>query len=220
MQSVAKDLHAPLSSIITYSKILETLATRQDPDKIQKTATLIQRESSKISLMINNILQIARLDEGDVQPVREPITLKNMVETLINERYHGEDVFRLEMPDNLTSLSADNNMIREVFLNLMDNAARVSPKNDLVRIVARKTDHMIEISIHNNGPGIPEEEIEKIFERYYKIHSEPQQGGLGLGLAICRKIIEAHGGKIWAENRPEGGTVFCFTLPIAKKKKK
>jgi len=216
MQSVARDLSEPIATILAYTKILETLASRDDSHKIFTTAHAIFKETNKISRLVNNILQITWLDQGFCEPIRTSHSLKDLVTPLLTERYNGDRLFRISIPDGLPDIEVEGEMLREVFLNLLDNAVRFSPERESVAISAKSGGDVVTVCIRNMGPEIPPDEINRIFDKYYQSRYEKNPFGLGLGLAICRKIIEAHGGKIWAENLESKGSAFYFTLPTGK----
>jgi two-component system sensor histidine kinase KdpD len=105
-------------------------------------------------------------------------------------------------------------MIEQVLINLLENAVRYTPQGSKLDITAEMYDHAVEIAVADYGAGIPKGREEHLFEKFYQARHEAAQSGVGLGLAICRAIVEAHGGRITAQNRPEGGAVFTFVLPI------
>ena len=111
-------------------------------------------------------------------------------------------------------VSADRNRMRQVAANLLDNAIKYTPAESPIRIMATSTDEAVTVEIADHGPGLPRGEEDRIFEKFYR--AQPDRGrGSGLGLAICQGIVKAHGGRIWAQNLPEGGVAFLFTLPLA-----
>jgi two-component system sensor histidine kinase KdpD len=129
----------------------------------------------------------------------------------------GRDV-QLALPDNLPPIALDYLQIDQVVTNLLENAVRYTPAHSPIEIAAHAMDGQIEVSIADHGPGIPPYELERIFDKFYRVSGTARKNtsimGTGLGWAVCRGLIEAHGGRIWAENRPEGGAIFRFTLPI------
>ena len=121
-----------------------------------------------------------------------------------------------EEPEELLLLDADPQLIIQVLVNLLSNAYRYTPPDSQIRITAQKEGEFARITVADDGPGIPENELEKIFEAFYTGEEKRQDGrrGLGLGLSLCRSIIEAHGGSMRAENAEPHGAVFTFTLPL------
>ena len=105
-------------------------------------------------------------------------------------------------------------LIEQVLINLLENAIKYTPKGSAIELSARMRRRAVVVEVADRGPGIPAEHVDKIFEKFYRLPREREGGGAGLGLAICRGIVEAHGGRIWVENREGGGAVFRFTIPI------
>jgi two-component system sensor histidine kinase KdpD len=108
----------------------------------------------------------------------------------------------------------DASLIEQVFVNLLDNAVKFSKPDLPIEIRAYYTGGEVSISVSNLGEGIPSEDLEKIFDKFYRIRRKEDIGGTGLGLSICKGFIEAHGGRIWAQNNPKGGAILTFTLPL------
>lgn len=111
----------------------------------------------------------------------------------------------------------DFTLIVQVLINLIDNALKYSPPDSLVEIQAQYDDQEVLVKVSDRGIGIPAGELERIFEKFYRVHRPESISGTGLGLSICKGIVETHGGRIWAENRPGGGTTITFTLPLGNK---
>ena len=127
----------------------------------------------------------------------------------------GHDVaVRLLGPPDLPLVAMDDVLIEQVLVNLLDNAVKHTPPGSAIRILATATEGRVTVEVADDGPGLPPGEEDRVFEKFYQ--AGPGRGsGAGLGLAICRGIVEAHGGRIWAQNLPEGGVAFLFTLPAA-----
>jgi len=112
-------------------------------------------------------------------------------------------------------LPLDSLLMEQVFINLIENAAKYTPDGSPIGISAHVRKNMLKVEVADSGPGLPPGDEELVFEKFYRGKSTSHKTGVGLGLAICKAVVEAHGGRIWAENRPEGGAVFYFTLPLA-----
>lgn len=130
----------------------------------------------------------------------------------------GNTPVYIKIPINIPDLSFDPTLLEAVLLNLLDNATKFAPQDKPIEIYAllNDTNTKVIVSIEDNGPGIAADEVSKLFEKFYRGRMLTTEPGLGLGLAICKMVIEAHGGKIWAENRNVGGAAFRFTLPLGK----
>jgi two-component system sensor histidine kinase KdpD len=120
----------------------------------------------------------------------------------------------IEVPDDLPPIQSDFVLIEQVFINLLDNAAKYSESSSAIDILARTVNGEIEITVRDHGIGIPTDDLEKVFNKFYRVQRPDTTTGTGLGLSICKGIIEAHGGRIWASNCPEGGAQIIFTLPV------
>jgi two-component system sensor histidine kinase KdpD len=117
------------------------------------------------------------------------------------------------LPEDLPMVPLDGVLLEQVFINLLENAARHTPAGSAIEISAKSEGAELLVEIADRGPGLGADELERVFEKLY--HARSAAAGAGLGLAICRAVIDAHGGRIWAENRPVGGALFRFTLPLA-----
>jgi len=119
------------------------------------------------------------------------------------------------VPPDLPLVPIDDVLVEQVLVNLLDNAAKYTPRSSPIRILATATDEAVTVEVADHGPGLPRGEEDKVFEKFYRGHASGR--GAGLGLSICQGIVKAHGGHIWAQNLPEGGVAFLFTLPLAGK---
>jgi two-component system sensor histidine kinase KdpD len=217
LSAVSHDLRTPLTALVGLSDSL-AMTGESLPLNMKETAEAIRDEALRMSRLVSNLLDMARLQAGDVrlrkdwQPLEEIVgsSLKH-VETLLQ----GRSV-RIALMPGLPLLEFDAVLIERVLCNLIENAAKFTPADGQVTIEARRRDDFVVISVSDNGPGlVPGSEI-TIFEKFMRGQPESANAGVGLGLAICRSIVEAHGGRIWAENRSEGGARFVFTLPIGE----
>jgi two-component system sensor histidine kinase KdpD len=116
------------------------------------------------------------------------------------------------MPADLPLVPIDDVLIEQVFVNLLENAVKYTPADCPLRIIATASDRQVTVEVADHGPGLPRGDETRVFEKFYR--AGDSRGGAGLGLAICRGIVQAHGGRIWAQNLPEGGVAFLFTLPL------
>ncbi|HEX9372991.1 MAG TPA: ATP-binding protein, partial [Roseiflexaceae bacterium] len=118
------------------------------------------------------------------------------------------------LPADLPMVPLDGVLIEQVLINLLDNATKYTPPGSPIEISAFASPTEVTVEVADHGPGVPPGDERRVFEKFYRAASADGAGGAGLGLAICRGIVEAHGGRIWAANRPGGGAIFCFTLPL------
>ncbi|HJT23412.1 MAG TPA: ATP-binding protein, partial [bacterium] len=161
-------------------------------------------------------LEMTRLSVGKVELKKEIQPLEEVVGAALSQlekKLEGRPV-ATDLPEDLPMLPLDSLLMEQVFINLLENAVKYTPDGSAIHISAHAKQTFLEVSVLDSGPGLQKGDEEKIFEKFYRGKTPSEQGGVGLGLAICRAVVEAHGGRIWAENRQEGGASFRFTLPI------
>lgn len=221
--NISHELRTPIANI---RLIIEGLFHEQDkPKRKQSTTALktIARETDSLIWLVQELLDLSMIESGQSilrainQPLRPLVT--DAIERLEDQSEMKDVKLIDETPEEIMVL-ADGDHIRRVLINLMHNAIKWSPQGDVVKVRARVERDEVVISVLDNGPGVPEEHRERIFERFYQVEpSRSGKEGSGLGLAICRHIVEAHDGRIWVENNPDrqdgAGGCFYFTLPVA-----
>lgn len=224
LSSVSHDLRTPLSSIKASASSLLQEDVQWDEEARRSFATTIEHQADRLNRLVGNLLDMSRIEGGALKPEKEWYPLDELLQDVLNHMQgilQGRNV-RLSLPDHLPPVELDYLQIDQVVTNLLENAIRYTPANTPIEISARVTNGQIEVSIADHGPGIPPFELTRIFDKFYRVSGTLRKNtsimGSGLGLAVCRGLIEAHGGHIWAENRPEGGAVFRFTLPMEKQK--
>ncbi len=196
------------------SALLEDQGQLLPDDKLDLSRAILD-EAERMSNLINNILDMARLDAGVVKlnkqwhPVEEII---GTVLTSLQKHLSGRQV-KVNIPPGIPLIYADAVLIEQVLINLIENALRYTPSGTNIEMIIETLPQEVKIAVTDFGPGIPKGQEEHLFEKFYQARSEGAQSGVGLGLAICRAIVEAHGGSIKGLNNPEGGAVFTFTLP-------
>jgi two-component system sensor histidine kinase KdpD len=216
LSAISHDLRTPLATIIgSASTLVEDSGQLQFQDKLELGQAILG-EAERMSSLVNNILEMARLDAGvlDLNKQWHPIEeIIGTVLTLMQKQLVDRQV-KVKLPSGIPMLFADSVMIEQVLINLLENAVRYTPIGTGLEITADTSGHAVKISVSDHGPGIPKGQEERLFEKFYQTRHETAQSGVGLGLAICRAIIEVHGGKICAQNRKEGGAEFVFVLPV------
>ncbi|WP_431262599.1 DUF4118 domain-containing protein [Roseateles chitinivorans] len=223
LSALSHDLRTPLAAL---QGLAETLTKRPlDPDAAE-TAHAIEQQSLRINAMVHNLLDMARLQSGALklnrqwQPVDEVIgsSLQLMGPALARHRVV------LDVPATLPLVELDAVLVERVLANLLENAAKYTPPGSEIRVIARthgangaSGSGEMRLSVEDNGPGLPPGREEALFEKFTRGHSESHLPGVGLGLAICRAIMQAHGGRIWAERAtPQGGARFSLALPLGE----
>jgi two-component system sensor histidine kinase KdpD len=174
-------------------------------------------ESSRLTRLVENLLDMARLDSGTVSINRQWQVLEEIVGVALESVKRELSSYRVQVsiPADFPMLNLDGFLIERVFVNLLENASRYTPVGSQIEIAAAAKDRRAEIRISDDGPGIPAGSEDKIFDKFFRGSTVAPDGrrGVGLGLAICRAIVEAHGGKITVRNRAEGGVQFIISLP-------
>jgi two-component system sensor histidine kinase KdpD len=216
LSSISHDLRTPLATIIgSASTLVEDDGHLTATDQLELSRAIYD-EAQRMSNLVNNILDMARLDAGVVElnkqwhPVEEII---GTVLTRLQKSLAGRNV-RVMLPDGLPMIHADAVMIEQVLINLLENALRYTPPGTDFEIMVETTVQAVEISVADYGNGIPAGLEHRLFEKFYRVRHEEAQSGVGLGLAICKAIVEVHGGSISVTNRQDGkGAIFTFVIP-------
>ncbi|MDD1636170.1 MAG: DUF4118 domain-containing protein, partial [Methylococcaceae bacterium] len=216
LSSISHDLRTPLATIVgSASALVEEDSTLKAENKLELSRAIYD-EAQRMSTLVNNILDMARLDAGAVELNKQWVPLEEVIGavlTLLQKRLEGRLV-TVKLPSGIPMIYVDAVMIEQVLINLLENVLRYTPERSPVEIKAEASSFAVEISVADRGPGIPKGSENKLFEKFYRVQREAAQSGVGLGLTICRAIIEAHGGSIQAQNRPTGGAVFSFMIPL------
>lgn len=216
LSSISHDLRTPLATIVgSSSTLIEEDGALKTEDRCE-LARAIYDEARRMSDLINNILDMARLDAGVVRLNKQWHPLEEIIGTVLtrlHKRLEGRPV-TVKLPPGCPMIHADSVMIEQVLLNLLDNAARYTPPGSPIEITAEISPFAAEVSVADRGPGIPKGLENQLFEKFFRLKNEAAQSGVGLGLAICRAILEVHGGSIFAHNRGSGGAIFSFVLPL------
>lgn len=215
------DLKNPLTCIIGFATIITqtippgTIMTEQIHGFLGK----IMAQSLVMKKIIEDFLDFQAMEDGQIKLTREPIDLNELARSVL-ERNDGYAVKKgitldLELDQALPVVSADKSRLNEVFENFVSNAIKFSPREKHLAVSTRKTDHGVLVEVRDSGPGLTVDDMKKLFVKYAKLSNHPTDGekSSGLGLAICRKVIEMHGGQTGARNNPEGGATFWFALP-------
>ncbi len=223
---IVHDLRSPLTAINASMKLLTEIATSDDAvgRSIHKTVDVSQRALRKLLNLVNSLLDIAKMESGTITLDIKDSNFQSLAENVrvelspLAEELNIE--VRIDLPDPMPLLAIDHEKIERVLLNLVDNALKYAPLDGLicVRVSQHPEDgeNRIRVEVIDNGPGVPDEHKARIFDRFQQIDgSKAHRRGTGLGLTFCRLTLEAHGGKIWIEDNPEGGSIFAFTLPVA-----
>ena len=216
LSSVSHDLRTPLAVITGAASALLQPLPELAPEARRDLTETISEEAQRLNRLVRNLLDMTRIASGAIKVAKEWQPLEEIVGAVLNRL---EDALRdrlvdVRLPPDLPLVPIDAVLIEQVLINLLENALKYTPKGSPIDLSARKEGQAVIVELADRGPGIPAEHVDKIFEKFYRLPREREGSGAGLGLAICRGIVEAHGGRIWAENRGGGGAVFRFTIPI------
>ena len=214
--NVSHELRTPLSLIKGY---VETLldGAKDNPEVKTKFLQTIQRNSERLQFLIEDLLTISELESGRLKMNLQSVQLRPVADRVLEDfkaQAAGKSVTLTNEVPNLTT-QADAERLQQVLGNLVGNAIKYGRSEGHVKISGRMEDGEIELCVKDDGPGIPSEALERVFERFYRIDKarSREQGGTGLGLSIVKHIVQSHGGKVWAKSEPGKGAEFYFTLP-------
>ncbi len=221
IMNITHDLATPLTAIAGLGESLVD-GVNQDREDFEATGRIIVRETLRLRRLVQDLHLMAKVEAGAIQPQPKVLRLAAVVDEALAvlapefERANVEPLNNVAF--DLPPAWADPDMLMRVFSNLCDNALRHTPAGGTVDIEARQQAHVLEVAVTDSGKGIPPEALARVFDRFYRADTSRQArtGGSGLGLTIVRAIVEAHGGTIRAENAPQGGARFIFSLPIAE----
>lgn len=212
---IAHELRNPLMIQQSHLELLLDNVVPPTPQQLQT----IYEQNLLLGRLVRDLQLLALADAGELQIVRTPTSLRELLHGIVAQVQPTISEKRLkleaEIADDLPTLAIDPQRIEQVLLNILDNACRYTPPGGTIRLSARTENSSVHVSVRDEGPGIAPEDLSHIFERFYRGDKSRTRasGGTGLGLAIAKALIEAHGGQIWAENAPQGGACFHFTLP-------
>jgi len=217
--NVSHELKTPLTSIQGFSQALLD-GTAATPESTARAARVIHEEAERMRRMVDELLTLARFDAGQMVMARDPVEigplLRGCVEKLTPQAQTAEVALELDVPEHLF-VTGDTDRLAQVFANLLDNAITHTPPGGKVSVAAHRVDgeRTVEVTVTDTGRGIPADEIPRIFERFYQVDKARRRGrGAGLGLAITKEIVQAHGGSITAESMMGLGTRFTTRIPI------
>jgi two-component system sensor histidine kinase KdpD len=217
--TVSHELRTPLGSIKGYATTLLTHGSKLRKDEQREFLEIIDSEADRLRDLIENLLDLSRLEAGVLRIDREPVRLAAAARDLCRkvELAAPNHEIQLDWPPDDPPVNADQKRIYQVMQNLLTNAIKYSPNGGCITLSARVDRRELVVSVADQGLGMPAAELDKIFDRFHRVQSAVSRGigGTGLGLAICKGLVEAHGGRIWAESEGEGkGSTFRFTLPL------
>jgi signal transduction histidine kinase len=212
---IAHELRNPLMVQQSHLELLLDNVVPPTPEQLQT----IYEQNLLLGRLVRDLQLLALADAGELQIVRVPTQFREILQRVIAHIHptleEKQIALEAQIADDLPTVSVDPQRIEQVLLNLLDNACRYTPPGGKIALSAYREDGAVHVSVRDGGPGIAPEDLPHIFERFYRGDKSRARssGGTGLGLSIAKALIEAHGGKIWAENAPQGGACFHFTVP-------
>jgi two-component system sensor histidine kinase KdpD len=217
LSGVSHDLRTPLAAITgAATAILENGSPLSDAARTEMLNT-IAAEAERMERLVNNLLDMTRLEAGGLIVRREWQPLQEVIGSALHRlerRLVGHNV-RTSVPSDLPLVNIDGLLIEQVLMNLLDNAVEYTPDGTTIEVHARALPHVVEVEVADDGPGVPAGTEDRVFQKFFRANAAASRRGIGLGLTICRGIVEAHGGIIRASNRASGGASFCFTIPMS-----
>jgi two-component system sensor histidine kinase KdpD len=216
LSSVSHELRTPLSTIKAAASSLRGGEVSWGSPASTELIAAIDDEADHLNILVGNLLDMSRIESGALKPRREWNLLAEIIEGVVVRMKHlaVDHQIEIDVPDSLPLVPVDYVQMEQVFTNLISNSLKYAPADTTVFIQARAAGETVHVQVRNQGPQVPPEHLERIFDKFYRITAADRVTGTGLGLSICKGIVETHGGRIWAENLPDG-LAFNFTLPLS-----
>jgi PAS domain S-box-containing protein len=219
--NMSHELRTPLHGILSFASFgIKKYATAQ-PEKILDYFDRIKKSGTTLLNLLNNLLDLAKMESGKMMFSFEPCDLVMLIQSVMDEfepllsEWHLR--IRQESYEFNEQVTLDADKIKQVVRNLLNNAIKFSPDGGIIEIAVYRSGGSVRVSVRDQGPGIPENELDAVFDKFVQSSkTKTGAGGTGLGLAICHDIITEHKGRIWARNRPEGGVVLSFEIPLSQ----
>jgi two-component system sensor histidine kinase KdpD len=215
LNSVSHELRSPLAAIKASASSLRSGAVDWDTTARMELIATMDEETDALNLLVGNLLDMSRIEAGALKPMKRWNSILEIVKG-VEAKLHGQlqqHPLKYDFSNDFPLVPTDYVMMGQVFTNLISNSIKYAPENTSIIISARTAENLAEIQVINQSPPVPEEHLEHIFDKFFRITEADKVTGTGLGLSICKGIIEAHDGKIWAENLPIG-FAFNITLPL------
>jgi NtrC-family two-component system sensor histidine kinase KinB len=223
LSMIYHDLRSPLANIVSSLDILIAMGAGKDNETIQSVVTIARRSTDRIQRLVSSLLDVNRLESGQAIVSQQSVEAAKLAEDVIDavnpmvESRHQTLTNRL--PEQLPSIWVDEDMIRRVLINLLENASKFIPPGGKIELGAKCGNEWLQMWVQDDGPGIASADQERIFDKFARLKKEGGPSGLGVGLAFCRLAVEGHGGKIWVESQIGQGAKFIITLPLIKEDK-
>ncbi|MFA6358417.1 MAG: DUF4118 domain-containing protein [Candidatus Omnitrophota bacterium] len=216
LNSISHDLRTPLSSVTgSLSALLDNDAGLDESTRKELLETAFT-ESERLNRLVGNLLDMTKMEAGALKINRKACELRDVLGVTLEQLKEkiGDRIIKIDIPKDFPEVSMDFLFMMKVFINLIDNAIKYSSADTSIDIKAVALKDKVKIEIKDQGIGLPKGDLKHVFEKFYRVERPQQIMGIGLGLSICKGIIEAHGGQIVAQNNPDHGTTFIITIPL------
>jgi len=221
ISAVTHELKQPLSLIGGHAQTIYDYYDSLTPEEEMHSLRVIMERTRFLSSLVDDLLDLSLLEMGRIQLQKETLDLP-AIANKVAEEYAGKDTGQplvVDFPEDFPTMVADARRLEQVLSNLLSNAVKFSRGKGEIRIQGLVRRDRVQVRVMDEGIGIDPAQLHRIFDRFYQADASPRRPytGVGLGLFICRQLVEAHGGKIWAENREGGGAVFTFEIPVGQR---
>ncbi len=218
--NVSHELRTPISSIKGYAETLLEGAL-EDKDNAKEFISIIYQDSNRLASLINDLLDLSKTESGKLKmsfAALDAVSLIKKAVTVMDNQAKAKSItLRIDIPQSLPKIKADEARFSQVMINLLDNAIKYSSEGGTATITAKVAENVLQVDISDTGIGIPEADLPRIFERFYRVDKARSRelGGTGLGLSIIKHIVSVHGGQVWVSSELGSGSTFSFTIPLA-----
>jgi len=222
--NVSHELRTPISSIKGYAETLLDGAI-DDKENLRKFVEIIDRDSQRLAGLIDDLLDLAKIESGKMKMTLQSLDIREVIRrtlSIIEKQARAKSLdISCDFSENLPEVLGDETRLSQVVLNLLDNAIKYTPQGGQIGIEVLAADPFVQVNVADTGLGIPEKDLSRVFERFYRVDKARSRelGGTGLGLSIVKHIVQSHGGEVWVKSQLEKGSVFSFIIPQASKEK-
>lgn len=216
VSTVSHELRTPLAAIKGYASTMLADDVEWDRDSQREFLSIISDESDRLTNLVNNLLDLSRIEVGTLKLAYEKCNIRKIIQNAAKgAQLSKENMPKIKIEPKLRNVHADPLRLESILRNLIENSIKYAGENAQIQVNVKKNDKEVVFRVQDNGPGVPSKEVERIFERFYRVDDSLTRltSGAGLGLAICQGLVHAHGGKIWVEQQ-ESGACIAFTIPI------
>jgi two-component system phosphate regulon sensor histidine kinase PhoR len=220
--NVSHELRTPISSIKGYAETLLDGAI-DDKENLRKFVEIIDRDSQRLAGLIDDLLDLAKIESGKMKMTLQSLDIREVIRrtlSIIEKQAQAKSLdISCEFPENVPEVLGDETRLSQVVLNLLDNAIKYTPQGGQIGIEVLAADPFVQVNVADTGLGIPDKDLSRVFERFYRVDKARSRelGGTGLGLSIVKHIVQSHGGEVWVKSQLEKGSIFSFIIPQASK---